>query len=241
MAPDFEYFFGLARPASHTFPGVITFTFPLALAVLVIFQAVVKWPLISLLPRGLQARVIAPARQFRWLPMRRLILTLLSLAIGIATHILCDDFTHPNGWAVAHFPVLRHTVIRIAGLPIAMYYVLQFGLSLAGLLALAVYFLRWYRRAPQSEDFPPRFSPAANSAIVSTMVLIAIALGWMSGNAGVDGELLREYSDRLRFIIAFVITGTTVAAIEAFAFSIVWRMFLARNTERAAVQAIRDC
>ena len=34
MAPDCEYFFGLAHPASHSMPGVVTFTFPLALAAL---------------------------------------------------------------------------------------------------------------------------------------------------------------------------------------------------------------
>jgi hypothetical protein len=39
-------------------PDIVTFTLPLSLAVLIVYPSFLKWPLISLLSSGIQARVI---------------------------------------------------------------------------------------------------------------------------------------------------------------------------------------
>lgn len=239
MAPDFEYFFGLARPVSHAFPGVITFTFPLALAVLIVFHELVKWPLISLLPRGLQARVVIPARRFRWLPATRFLLILLSVAAGIATHLVWDSFCHANGWAVEHFAPLSYSIHVLPHHTAPMFIVLQDGGTLLGALVLGISFGSWYKRAPQDKDvLLLQFSPAINAAVLSAMLVSALVLGYVNGTAWY-GALLRGASQRLRFI-GFLITTTTVGIVEIFGFSIIWRVFLARNLARQRLRAVSE-
>jgi hypothetical protein len=65
MAPDFEYFLGLAQlgRSAHTFPGILTLSLPAALVALFVFQGVMKWPVFSLMPRAWQVRAVRPARQ----------------------------------------------------------------------------------------------------------------------------------------------------------------------------------
>ncbi len=229
MAPDFEYFFGLRHPASHAMPGVVTFTFPLALAVLVIFHAIVKWPLISLMPGGLQARLIGPARRFRWFPARRFLLILLSLATGIATHILLDGFTHPDSWAVLHSAALRTMVPIPAHPPVPMHAVLWYGTTAVGVLVLAICSAFWYRRATaECALLRPQFSAVVKWTILSIMLATAVVLGYVN-EAAWYGQLFRGASQRVRFVFAFAISATTVAAVELFGFSVIWQTFLGRR------------
>jgi hypothetical protein len=233
MAPDFEYFFRLTRlgRTSHHFPGIITFTLPVALAVLLIFHVLVKWPVISLLPRGLQARVVAPARQFRWWPLSRFLIILLSLAVGMATHVLADSFTHYDGWAVMHWPSLTTRVAVMPGYAIQVYKLLQFGTSAVGAAMLVGYFAVWYPRAPRDNSLPPQFSRAFSTAIGCAMLAVAVAFGVIKGTSG-SVDLVQGFSQWLRFAIRFVITTTSVGALEVFGFSVIWRMFAARNQSR---------
>ncbi len=237
MAPDFEYFFGLSHPVSHGFPGVLTFTLPCAMVVLVLFHALVKWPLISLLPHGLQARLAGPARRFHWGPPSRWLLILLSLAAGIATHLVFDSFTHRDGWAVQHWSMLRATAV-VFHTHTRWFVVLQYLLTAVGAGILALSFVAWYRRAELSADTPRRLTPAASWAILLVMAATALIIGVVRGPAGVE-TLLRGMSHRLRFVTGVVITSTAVAAGELFAFSVAWQIFLHPNLERERVASIR--
>jgi Domain of unknown function (DUF4184) len=246
MAPDFEYFFRLTRlgHTSHTFPGVLTFTFPVALAVLFLFHAVVKWPLISLLPRGLQSRLVGPARQFNWGPPSRFLLILGSLAVGISTHIACDGFTHPDGWAAMLWPGMRVTLFSVRHHPIAMFKLLQYGCTVLGAFVLTLAAVRWYRRAPQEENLPPQLSPAASVAICFLMITIAVTAGAIMGVAPSYTLELGLSNWLVRSTIGFVTTTTSAAAFELFGFSLIWRFFLARNLSGGAIESIRgrsDC
>ena len=238
MAPDFEYFFGLVRSVSHSFPGVITFTFPLALAVLIIFHALVKWPVISLLPRGVQARMVGPARRFRWWPPSRLLWVVLSLAIGMATHLFWDAFTHSDGWAVIHWPALRSAVFVFPHRRVPLYLLLQHSGTALGLLAVGLSFAHWYKRAPQEDvALRPQLSPAIRWTILSAMVAMAVVLGLVNG-ADWYGELLQGASQGMRFVVGSLIAATTVGCVELFGFGLIWPAF--RSLQREPVPAPAD-
>lgn len=237
MAPDFEYFFGLARPVSHSFPGVISFTLPLAIVVLIIFHALVKWPLISLLPCGLQARMIGPAQRFQWWPPARLALILASLSIGIATHLFWDSFTHVDGWCVIHWRVLQSSAFALLHRQFRVFQLLQVGGTALGMFALALNFARWYKRAAKHEvGLRPQFSPATKWTILSAMSATAVVLGVVNG-AKWHGALLHGASGRMHFLIGWVISTTTVGAVELFGFGLIWRIFLDRRLQQDRVSA----
>jgi hypothetical protein len=237
MAPDFEYFFRLKRSISHTMPGIVTFTFPLALAVLILFHTVVKWPSMWLLPRGLQARVIGSARRFRWLPLPRFLLILASLAIGIFTHVAVDSFTHPDGWVVVRWEALRQIVNVPLYHPMRMCMVLQLAGSAAGILLTAICFALWYRRAkPEAVAMRPQLSPAIKWAILIAMACTAAVLGYLNGPAWY-GPLVGG-SQRVRSVGGFAITTVTVGTLELFGFGVIWSMF--RGAISHAVRANRN-
>src|SRR2546423_13502044 len=86
--------------------------------------------------------------RFSFGPSRHFFLIVLSLIIGGFTHIIWDSFTHPDGWAVLHFPALSFTVWETSLGSVRFYRVLQhFSTLFGGALLLGCYW-RWWLRAP---------------------------------------------------------------------------------------------
>ena len=91
IAPDFGYFIKVGQGYfMYTLPGLFLFDVPVGLILLWLFHTFAKWPLLSLLPKGLQRRLIDPARDFSYGPAKRFGLILLSLLVGSITHIIWE-------------------------------------------------------------------------------------------------------------------------------------------------------
>lgn len=176
MAPDFEYFLRLERTAtiSHTLPGLFLFCVPGGLVVLSLFHFLLKRPLLTLLPASHQQRLLPVTRPFTLLPARRLLLILLSLALGAFTHLAWDSFTHRSGWMVQQLPWLKTVIVQTPLGRLQVYKALQHGSTLAGLGLLVCWYARWYRRAPAP---PLPASPLPAVARLSIVALIALAAG----------------------------------------------------------------
>ena len=105
LSPDFHYFFNLGPRGhfSHSIKGAFLFALPVSITVLWVFHTVMKAPLIALAPQRHQEKLFRFATPFRWLPASRLVLILLSLMMGIATHLLWDSITHEHGLVVRNY------------------------------------------------------------------------------------------------------------------------------------------
>lgn len=154
IAPDFGYFVPLPESFfMYTVPGLILFDVPVGLVLLCLFHALLKWPLLALLPSSLQRRLFQYAQRFSFGPFKRFLLILLSLLVGSSTHLIWDSFTHDYGWTVEQFSVLRDS---IEGLP--LYTILQNLGSLVGIGILMYWFIRWLPTTPQGDQLLPHFS-----------------------------------------------------------------------------------
>jgi hypothetical protein len=176
FAPDFEYFLYLAPQNSygHHFPGIFTFTFPLAVLTLWMFHQFVKEPLAGLLPVAFQRRLF-PLQPFRWGGARRFGTILASMAIGIFTHLVWDSFTHASTWTAQHWPVLMTPIhSRVIGVyPLVVY--LQLGTSVLGMLLLAWWIREWFINTQPSAMLTRRhMSFAKKIALIASMLAIAI-------------------------------------------------------------------
>lgn len=104
MIPDFEGFIrvGHAKRFSHTWDGMFWFDLPLGLIVCFIFHLLVRDTLIDQLPAMLRARLIK-YRGEDWVAYfkKNVLPVLLSLLVGILTHILWDRITHTDTY---HYP-----------------------------------------------------------------------------------------------------------------------------------------
>lgn len=168
-APDLEYFIRLTPGGGwgHTVAGAFGMDLPLGLGALWVFHRLVKLPAAYLLPDSLRARLTDELAPFHFGPLRRFLVIVVSLLIGITTHLIWDGFTHQQYWIVRHLEPLR----RIHHYPVLGWEpnssILQAISSLGGLALLAVWCVLWHRRtAPERAIAPNPFTRAERVAVV---------------------------------------------------------------------------
>jgi hypothetical protein len=111
VAPDFEKFIQMrgGNTYSHTLPGVFGFDLPMSLLLAVVFHLAVKNTLIDYLPTALYTRFSAYKNQ-PWLGhlQQKYGAVMLSMLIGIFSHLALDSMTHANGALVRRLAVLSN-------------------------------------------------------------------------------------------------------------------------------------
>jgi hypothetical protein len=178
MAPDFEYFIHFAPEGGfgHTLAGVFLFDLPAAFIALWLFHVYAKDPLYTWLPASVRRRIrLGPAA----LPVRNIAqfaLVLLSILIGVATHILWDSFTHKGLWPYRHWRFLHRLVQLPVYGPMEYLRVLQHASTVLGAAVLLLWFWRWFRRTapiePETATYPRKNHRAA-LVVISIAALIA--------------------------------------------------------------------
>ncbi|WP_282944147.1 DUF4184 family protein [Cellulomonas endometrii] len=142
LSPDVPYFLPVPRSAgswyepfvnataTHSWPGAVTAAVPLAAALLGLWW-VVRAPLRSLVATGQDQRRVPRSRQ----PARAIPWVLVSLTLGVLTHVAWDAFTHGDGAVVQKMAWLREPLVG----DVTAARVLQHVSTAVGLLALAVW------------------------------------------------------------------------------------------------------
>lgn len=148
LVPDFEYFLRMKIKSeySHTLQGVFWFDLPLAILLAFCFHLVVKNQLIHNLPSFLRSRFLR-CLDFKWNQYfkEKWLIVILSILIGIFSHLLWDSFTHDTGFFVESIPFLSKSVF-ILGVDVPILKILQHASTLiGGILILAfIYKLPWF-------------------------------------------------------------------------------------------------
>ncbi len=196
MTPDLPIFLrgvGLRYSITHTWSW-LPLTVVVALGLLLIWRCVLRpvsrdlipRPLAERLPGAWDAGARASARETfaRHRPgaapgevsLTSILLLVLSLVLGVASHIAWDLFTHIDRWGLLAVPVLAERWGPLAG-----YKWMQYGSTVIGLLIIAVWALRWLaRRSPE-----PVSGRAPASVRVGWWVSLPVFLvvAWIGGLA----------------------------------------------------------
>ena len=181
FAPDLQYFIWVSDEdrSGHHYPDVLIFTLPFALLVLWIFEWIVKGPIIELLPSGLQRRMQDKTESLSFWGWQRFSAIMFWIVVGIATHLLWDQFTHNHTRLAAHWSLLRMKVPLPFPHPMPLAGVLQDVSTILGLLVLVLWCAAWYRRtAPVPEGEVREFSPFVKVALTFSMIMIALFAGY---------------------------------------------------------------
>jgi hypothetical protein len=142
MAPDFEYFFKMSVDGihGHTWAGLLYFDLPVSVGLAWLFHRIVKRNLITNLPWWLQQRFIDTLQTDFVAVMRNRPLTFLfSAALGSATHIIWDGFTHGSGFFVKYFSFYNGAYVPFDGVRYPLWYSLQHMSTAIGLAAVVIY------------------------------------------------------------------------------------------------------
>ncbi len=163
-APDVEYLVRDRGPGvAHTWIGQLTFCLPLTLLG---FSAVAYVLVPALAPRA-AGRLDQVARPPRGLADGARVIA--SALVGSASHLIADGITHRDGWLPRLLPPLAGA--RLGGFELLR--ILQYGLSLVGVVVGLLLLARFVRRA----------RAVATSVTASRSGTIALVVGASAGAA----------------------------------------------------------
>jgi hypothetical protein len=209
FAPDFEHLLRMrdAGAFSHTLPGVFLFDLPVVFIFLWFFHTYVKEPLWAALPASARSRIDLGPRSFSIRTPSHFLLLVVSILLGIGTHLLWDSFTHTDYWPYRHVPLLRvYLDLPILG-PRPVWALLQNASSILGLLVIVV----WWHFAARS--IPPR--PISDNGIsaqktrLTLLAAFAVALV-----AAVYSMLTSPLHGRSNLLAQALFVGMTIFWIE---------------------------
>lgn len=236
MMPDFEFFMRLSfgKTIGHSIEGIFLFCIPVGLLVLLLFHKLIKFPLLSLVPHNHQMRLFPVARRFRFLPLRNFLNVVLSLGVGALTHLLADAFTHHDGFFVQLIPLLSKPLVILPQGTIRVYFMLQYLISIIGVLLLFYYYLRWYYKAePEKEIIPHRFHISRKVGITISILTFALAAGVTYGVMLAKGN---GYVELAKSIISLsAIASASSLMIGLISFGIMWHFFIPHHKRMAVV------
>ncbi|MFC8682996.1 DUF4184 family protein [Microbacterium ureisolvens] len=205
MTPDLPLFvrgLPLHYGITHTFAWLPA-TIALALVLLLVWRCVLRPATRELAPRRLAARLPAewdagaaaalretfgieaasPAR----LSWRRMSLLVLSLALGVVSHIVWDLFTHEGRWGTTAIPGLEDEWGPLPG-----YKWLQRGSSVIGLAIIGIWMLVWLARRGVGASVIRVLPDAVRWAWWASLPLVLVG-AWVWGLA-VYGGLDEEFT-----------------------------------------------
>lgn len=148
MIPDFPLFSPLSPSyeTTHSVPGLFSACLPLGLAGFLLFEFLMKRPLLALMPRAIQRGCSSFRGPRVGLNPRVMILTSLAMVAGAATHVFWDSFTHRGRWGTRVFPSLNETALTFWGHAFPGFKLLQYGSTLIGLPCLLLLLGIWLSR-----------------------------------------------------------------------------------------------
>lgn len=130
----------------------IAWTTLIAAALLLLWRLVLRPAAVELAPGSVAGRLPAEWRRRGMAAVRETfapgerfgaLLVVLSLMLGVLSHIAWDGFTHEGRWGVDLLPVLDERWGPLPG-----YKWLQYASGVGGLLVIGVFALLWLRRRP---------------------------------------------------------------------------------------------
>ena len=201
LSPDFEYLLRLSPTGrfAHSLIGLVLFCVPVSLLAWGMWRAIVRPAFVRLLPPGMAAMMSVSARAAPGSVAALAGLGALAALLGALTHVAWDDFTHANGWAVAHLPALREEASLGWPLGVRWYGVLQHASSVVGMAVVVAWGATWVASVP-----PPArvFAPGqAARGLGVALALLSVAGGTGTLNA------LRASSDKLATVLGFAAVG----------------------------------
>lgn len=137
------------------------------------------------------ARAPRPGARAAWsrTPVAWMLLLVVSLLLGVASHIAWDAFTHEGRWGTRLFPALAQNWGPLAG-----YTWVQHASSVLGLVVLAVFGLRWLSRRPVGPPVRRVLPAAVRIAWIAALPLLLV--GATAVGLVVYGPLTDEWTIR---------------------------------------------
>lgn len=220
LAPDLPYYVsGTPDWDTHTATAIVTVDLLLGLLAWLAWHGLLAGPALDACPTGLRARVLPRVTlglRARLGGAREVLAVVVALAVGAATHVGWDAFSHAGRFGTDHLAVLRDDAFGLAG-----YRWVQYASGVLGGLALLAWGVRWWRRHPPLSGSLPR---ALGGVRVGLAVLGVAAVAGVAAAAAADGARAGAFAGATRGGAAGVLAGV--------AWSLGWHLRRSRTSTR---------
>jgi hypothetical protein len=223
MAPDLFFYVPLPIPRdfTHSWAGVFTVDLVFGVLLFLLWRVVFREPVTDFLPLRIRRRLATVSWRRLRAPgesrVRFASLLVGSLLIGTMTHIAWDSFTH-LGWPVIVLPALQAQLG-----PLPLYTWLQYASSLVGAIVVAVWAIRWLRRAEPTDAASLRMTTRLTYRVRSVGWALVILAG-LATSLGVwaigIGAGLNPLTPHLVFLVVTI--GLAGAALLAVLLCLAW-------------------
>lgn len=219
MTPDlplFAPFLPYSTDVTHTLFAMLVTNTLIGLVLFVVWHGFFARPADWFAPSAVRSRLAPhqqPGLRMRLTSPQQVAGVVASLVIGGVTHQVLDWFTHAGTVVTDRFGVFY---TEVAGMP--LYYVLQFGLSVAGLVLLATWAVTWFTGAA---TYPLQRQPsrlgkiAARGTVLGGAATATLLTGWTLVQAGTS-------SDSVVFVVS--VTPVAAAALASTVIAIIWHL-----------------
>lgn len=202
LAPDFEYFIRMCIKSnySHSISGIFWFDLPLGLFLAFIFHNIVRDMLFDNIPTILKSRFLI-FKQFNWNNYFRKNwhIVIISILIGVFSHIFWDSFTHEQGYFVQTIPALRNS-LDLWVWQIPFFKILQHSFTLLGGLIIAFALYKMQIKKTEKESINIKYWIIV---VGLSMTIIAVRL--------LSGLELKQYGNVIVTAISAGIISLTIA------------------------------
>lgn len=226
MAPDIAYFIpvGMERDFSHSLVGLFCFCLPAGVMTYVLYQILLKHPMVALLPAPWRLRAAHLLHPPTTHSIRRSVLVVLGVLAGAATHLAWDSFTHVDGAPVLAMPWLQTHLFNLGNYPIQAYRILQYVSSGLGMLATLAWLWRELGSSPGGHAPLPHLGPRMRRAVLTLLVALPAALGLTATLLAFEDYTVRGIRQA---VAAGVYTALPCITLTFMAYAFAWHLFAA--------------
>lgn len=179
LAPDIGYLLGPlnVHDFSHRFIGGFIFCLPVGFLSWWLFNSL-RPSLVGALPERFRpAGLVASRPPF--------LVVVVSLLVGIWTHLLWDSLTHKEGWIVLHVAVLRMPVATIAGRKLKVFQLFWYLSSFLGVVLLYLAYEGWRNKRAGVEAQLTTSGSILRAGLVGTLAVMLGAAHHLAHNLAV--------------------------------------------------------
>lgn len=227
MTPDFPMFVAYsAYHITHRWSGLFVACLPLGMAAFMLFQGVMKRPLVALMPVWIQQRSSDWNRPLLLPSILFFLAVSAAIVTGAATHIIWDSFTHEGQWGTRIVPALN-TEVTIAGYSLPGYKIFQYGSSVVGLpLLVLLAAAKLKRTEPVTPTGVVDLSVRTKSTVLLILCLIPLVV--LSIAIGNNTSIAQKLGTIIRISGASLIVAILV-------YSVIFHAILLRRSARGEI------
>lgn len=216
--PDLEYFLRLepVRHHLHSWPGLLWIGIPMGLFIHQFFHLFLKYPILSLFPKAHQEKLLPVCRRYRMNSAADFLKIVVSIMVGILSHIFVDSFTHESSLVAQNIPFLQFTIINIFSLELTVASFLQYFSTIVGMGYIILKYFIWFSYCTERERIDEELFSMKRKLITILSIIIfapltAITYGVVKSGILYDYSQLREFSSyTMLATISFIFVGFAI-------------------------------